>query len=363
MNNRLRARATWRGLAVGAAVVLVLGVAVPASAHNGPTPRFTEIDQVSDQPGKAKIPDPSLVNAWGLALSPTSPLWVANNGTDTSTLYAGGLGGAAVTKPTLTVNVPGGPTGQVFNSSGDFGVSGPGGSGPAHFIFATEAGDIFGWSSTTINQNNAALGTHVDGAIFKGLAIANTSFGSFLLAADFHHGQIDVFDGQFRQIPLPPDIFFHDRNLPRGYAPFDVMVSGDKVYVTYAKQDKDAEDEVDGAGLGFVDVYTNFGVTVHRVASRGPLNAPWGLAFAPSSWGSLAGDLLVGNFGDGRINAYDGDHFEGQLRGTNGRPLTIDGLWALLPGTAATGGVGTMWFSAGPDGEKHGLVGQLTPAS
>jgi uncharacterized protein (TIGR03118 family) len=135
------------------------------------------------------------------------------------------------------------------------------------------------------------------------------------------------------------------------------------VYVAYAKQDAAGKDEVDGDGLGFVDVYTNFGVTVHRVASRGPLNAPWGLAFAPASWGSLAGDLLVGNFGDGRINAYDGDHFEGQLRGANGKPITIDGLWALLPGTANTGGVGTMWFSAGPDGEANGLVGQLMPAT
>jgi uncharacterized protein (TIGR03118 family) len=204
---------------------------------------------------------------------------------------------------------------------------------------------------------------HVAGAVFKGLAISNTTFGSFLLAADFHNARIDVFDGKFRQIPLPPGIFFHDPRLPKGYAPFDVMVSGDKVYVAYAKQDAAGKDEVDGDGLGFVDVYTNFGVTVHRVASRGPLNAPWGLAFAPASWGSLAGDLLVGNFGDGRINAYDGDHFEGQLRGANGKPITIDGLWALLPGTANTGGVGTMWFSAGPDGEANGLVGQLMPAT
>ena len=130
---------------------------------------------------------------------------------------------------------------------------------------------------------------------------------------------------------------------------------------TYAKQDADAKDELHGEGLGFVDVYTNFGVTVQRIASRGPLNAPWGPAFAPASWGSLAGDLLVGNFGDGRINAYDGDHFDGQLRGTDGRPITIDGLWALLPGTASTGGVDTVWFSAGPNDENDGLVGQLTP--
>jgi uncharacterized protein (TIGR03118 family) len=357
-----RVRAAWRGLAVAATAALVVGVAVPASAHNGPAPRITEIDQVSDQPGKAKIMDGSLVNAWGLALSPTSPLWSANNGSGTATLYAGGLGGAAVTKAGLTVTVPGGPTGQVFNSSTDFVVSGTTGSGAARFIFSTESGDILGWNPTA-NATVAIRGTHVDGAIFKSLAIANTTFGSFLLAADFHNARIDVFDGQFRQIPLPPEFFFHDPKLPRGYAPFDVAVNGDKVYVTYAKQDADAADELHGNGLGFVDVYTNFGVTVQRIASRGPLNAPWGLAFAPASWGSLAGDLLVGNFGDGRINAYDGDHFDGQLRGTDGRPITIDGLWALLPGTASTGGVDTVWFSAGPNDESDGLVGQLVPAA
>jgi uncharacterized protein (TIGR03118 family) len=368
MERRLHFRASWHGLAIGAAVLLVLSVAAPASAHNGPPPRFTQINQVSDQPGKAKLTDGSVVNAWGLALSPTSPLWVANNGTDTATLYAGGLNGATVVKAPpppngpLTVTVPGGPTGQVFNGGGDFVVSGPNGSGAARFIFATESGDILGWNPNA-NPTVAVLGTHVDGAIFKGLAIANTTFGSFLLAADFHNARVRVFDGQFREIPLPPQIFFHDPRLPKGYAPFNVMVSGDRVYVTYAKQDADAEDEVAGQGLGFVDVYSDFGVTVHRVATRGQLNAPWGLAFAPASWGSLAGDLLVGNFGDGRINAFDGDHFEGQLRGTDHKPITIDGLWALLPGTANTGGVGTMWFSAGPDDESHGLVGQLVPAS
>jgi uncharacterized protein (TIGR03118 family) len=363
MVQRSRVRASRRYAAIGAAAaLLVLGIGVPASAHNGPAPRFTETDQVSDQAGKAKITDPNLVNAWGLALSPTSPLWVANNGTDTATLYAGGLNGAAVTKPALTVAVAGGPTGQVFNGGTDFVVTGPSGSGAARFIFDTEAGDILGWSPAA-NPNTAILGKHVDGAIFKGLAIANTTFGSFLLAADFHNARVRVFDGQFREIPLPPDIFFHDPRLPKGYAPFNVMVSGDKVYVAYARQDAAAEDEVAGDGLGFVDVYTNFGVTVHRVASRGPLNAPWGLAFAPANWGSLAGDLLVGNFGNGRISAFDGDHFEGQLRGTDGRTLAIDGLWALLPGTANTGGVGTVWFSAGPDDESHGLLGQLAPAS
>jgi uncharacterized protein (TIGR03118 family) len=363
MIKRSQVRAPWRGLAVGATALLVLSVAVPASADDGPTPRITQINQVSDQMGMANITDPNLVNSWGLALSPTSPLWSANNGTGTATLYAGGVGGAAVTKAALTVNVPGNPTGQVFNGSADFVVTGSGGgSGAARFIFDTEDGDILGWNPAA-NPNTAILGAHVDGAVFKGLAIANTTFGSFLLAADFHNARIDVFDGQFRQIPLPPDVFFHDPRLPAGYAPFDVMISGDKVYVSYAKQDATGHDEVDGVGLGFVDVYTNFGVTVRRIATRGTLNAPWGMALAPASWGNLAGDLLVGNFGDGRIGAYDGDHFDGLLHGTGGAPLAIDGLWSLLPGTANTGGTNAVWFSAGPDGENHGLVGQLIPSS
>jgi len=365
MIKRSQVRASWRGLAIGSAALLVLAVAVPASAHDGPAPRITQINQVSDQPGVANLTDPDLIDAWGLALSATSPMWVANNGSDTSTLYAGGVAGAAVTKAALIVGTTSHPTGQVFNGSTDFVVTGAsGGSGPARFIFDTEDGDIIGWNPTA-NANTAILGVHVDGAVFKGLAIANTTFGSFLLAADFKNARIDVFDGQFRQIPLPPDIFFHDPRLPSGYAPFNVMVSGDKVYVAYAKQDPSTggHDELHGLGLGFVDVYTNFGVTVQRVVTRGLLNAPWGLAFAPDSWGNLAGDLLVGNFGDGHITAYDGDRFDALLRGTDGRPLAIDGLWALTPGTANTGGVGTMWFSAGPDGESHGLLGELIPSS
>jgi uncharacterized protein (TIGR03118 family) len=363
MIKRSQVRAHWRGLAVGATALLVLSVALPASAQAVPAPRITQINQVSDQAGVANLQDPDLVNAWGLALSPTSPLWVANNGSETSTLYAGGVGGAAATKAALVVGVPGDPSGQVFNGGTDFVVTGAGGgSGPARFIFDTEGGDILGWNPTA-NPTQAISAVHIDGAVFKGLAIANTTFGSFLLAADFSNARIDVFDGQFRQIPLPPGIFFHDPRLPAGYAPFDVMVSGDKVYVSYAKQDATKENNVAGVGLGFVDVYTNFGVTVQRLVTRGLLNAPWGMAFAPDSWGSLAGDLLVGNFGDGHITAYNGDHFEGLLRGTDGRPLSIDGLWALLPGTANTGGVGTLWFSAGPADETHGLLGQLIPSS
>lgn len=344
-------------LAAAGMTALGLLFAAPAAA-TPPAPQFTQVNQVSDQPGVANVTDPDLVNAWGLALSATSPLWVANNGTNTSTIYPGGVGGAPVTKAGLTVAIPGGaPTGQVFNDTTAFVV--PGTTAPARFIFDSEGGDVTAWNGGTA----AVLAAHTDGAVYKGLALWHTPFGPFLLATDFADGRIDMFDGTFTRINLP-SFFFHDPFLPAGYAPFNVLVNGDNVYVSYAKQESaGGVDEVDGPGLGFVDEYTKFGTEVTRIASRGPLNAPWGMAIAPASFGSLAGSLLVGNFGDGRISAYRGDDFIGQLRDKHGTPIAVDGLWALLPGTAASGGVGTLWFSAGPDDESNGLVGQLIPVS
>jgi uncharacterized protein (TIGR03118 family) len=328
---------------------------------------FSEVDLVSNIPGRAAVTDDRVENAWGLALSPTSPLWVANNGTNTATLYAGGLGGAPPTVVNLVVTIPGGaPTGQVFNGTSGFVVTGPGGSGPARFLFVSEDGDLTGWSPAAVppvnGQSAAVVAAHVDGAIYKGLALATTAFGTVLLAADFHNGRIDVFDSSFNLIQ-PGAPFFTDPGLPAGYAPFNVAVLDGKVYVAYAKQDADAEDEVAGAGFGFVDVYNGFGLLERRLVSNGPLNAPWGLEIAPASFGKFAGDLLVGNFGDGRITAVDlgSGHVDGQLRDMRGRPIAIDGLWALLRGTASTGGTGAVWFSAGPNEEADGLVGQIRP--
>lgn len=347
-----------------AAALVALGgsaaFASEASHHGPPTAGFTQVNQVSDLPGKANITDPDLVNAWGLSLSPTSPLWSANNGTNTATLYSGAIGGAPAAKVALTVTIPGGaPTGTIFNDTTGFVVSGNG-TAPASFIFSSEGGDITAWNRN-VSGTVASVKAHVDGAVFKSLALAHTPSGPFLLAADFVGGQIDVFDSNFNQVTLPAGAF-EDPQLPSGYAPFDVMVNGDSIFVTYAKHGEGA-DEAHGPGLGFVDEYTNFGQTVHRIASHGTLNAPWGLAIAPAGFGDLAGSLLVGNFGDGRINVFTNGEFAGQLRDTNNRRITIDGLWALLPGTASTGGVGTLWFSAGPDDESHGLVGQLVSGS
>jgi uncharacterized protein (TIGR03118 family) len=348
-------------LAALAATALLLVAGSPAKA-DWPAPRVTEIDQVSNVPGQAKLTDPDVVNAWGLALSPTSPLWVANNGTNTATLYSGGLAGATVGKVALTVaNNSDGPTGQVFNGSADFVVTTATGSGPARFMFASESGDITAWAPGATGTH-AVVVAHVPGAAFKGLALWSTPLGTFLLATDFAQGRVDVFDRTFRQVDLAGELF-KDPRLPAGYAPFDVMTSGEDVIVTYAKQQAGSIDEQHGPGLGFVDKFRHLGTTVTRIASHGPLNAPWGLAIAPSGFGAFAGALLVGNFGDGRISAFRGDDFLGQLRDTHNHRVTIECLWALLPGTANTGGVGTLWFSAGPNDENDGLVGQLIPTS
>jgi uncharacterized protein (TIGR03118 family) len=358
--------------AVAAVVVLPVlaasGVATAAADPANARRAFTEVDLVSNIPGRAAVTDAHVQNAWGLALGPTTPLWVANNGTNTATLYAGGVGGATPTVVPLVVTIPGGaPTGQAFNGTSGFVVTGSGGSGPARFLFVSEGGDLVGWNPTAdpvvAGQSTASVARHVDGAIYKGLTLATTAFGSFLLAADFHNARIDVFDTSFNLIqPAAP--FFTDPALPAGYAPFDVAVLGGKIYVSYAKQDAAAEDEVAGPGKGFVDVYSGFGLLERRLASRGPLNAPWGMEIAPASFGKFVGDLLVGNFGDGRITAIDrrSGHVDGQLRDPRGKPIEIDGLWALLRGTATTGGTDAVWFSAGPDDEANGLVGQIRPA-
>jgi uncharacterized protein (TIGR03118 family) len=181
-----------------------------------------------------------------------------------------------------------------------------------------------------------------------------------LLAANFHDNRIDVFDSSFH--PVAVNLLFRDRSLPRGYAPFNVAEFGNRVFVTYAKQDADGMDDVAGSGHGFIDVFTNYGVFLHRFASRGDLNSPWGMALAPASFGHFAGDLLVGNFGNGRIHVFDpwSGREVGTVRGTNHRPLVIDGLWGLIVGDAAAGGPNAVWFSAGPNDESHGLLGTLT---
>jgi uncharacterized protein (TIGR03118 family) len=315
---------------------------------------------VSDQPGHAKAVDERLVNAWGLAALQGSPWWVANNGSDSSTLYA-----ADGTKVPLTVSVRDAPTGVVANAGGDFVVVRGAASGPSRFIFATESGRIRGWSpAVQRNESILAVDRGPLGAVYKGLAIASTSAGARLYATDFHNGRVDAFDGHFNLVEVPGA--FTDPDIPAGYAPFGIQQIGGSIFVTYAKQDADREDDVAGDGHGFVDMYDTSGKLLGRVATRGTLNSPWGLAWAPATgFGQFSGDLLVGNFGNGRINAFalhDGKFsFVGQLSMAD-QPTEIDGLWALQfgHGEPNNGSESTLFFTAGPDDEAHGLFGTIT---
>jgi uncharacterized protein (TIGR03118 family) len=347
------------------ALILAIGVAIVAVSPLSAAERnsFTVVPLVSDQPGVAPNTDPNLVNAWGLASSATSPWWVADNETNKSTLYRGSDGVPFPPPPAspLVVNVHNAPTGTVFNPTTGFVL--PTG-GKALFLFDTEEGKVLGWNGAQ-GTNAVVVADLADGAIYKGLAIADTAAGPRLYAADFHNARVDVFNGSFG---LVPNSGFVDPTLPSGYAPFGIQTIGDRVFVTYGKQDADAEDEVAGQGKGFVDAYDTAGNLLGRVAQHGQLNAPWGLAVAPDSFGPFAGDLLVGNFGDGEINAYaelGNGHFEhrGELRDPSGKSLSIDGLWALEVGQGGNNGpAGTLFFTAGPDDESHGLFGQINPS-
>ena len=318
---------------------------------------YTVTPLVSDQPGVAAFTDPNLVNAWGLTASGTSPWWVSDNGTDLSTLYRGDG-----TPQALVVKVAGGPTGTVFNPTTGFVL--PTG-GKALFLFDGEDGIVRAWNGAQGTTAIVVADRSSVGAIYKGLAIADTASGPRLYAADFHNARVDVFNASFGLVPGG----FVDSSLPAGYAPFNVQTIGDRVFVAYAKQDEAAEDEVAGQGTGFVDAYDLAGNLLGRVAQHGQLNAPWGLALAPEGFGRFGGDLLVGNFGDGQINAYEempNGHFEhrGTLHAADDGKLAIDGLWALEFGNAGNNGDPQhLFFTAGPNDEADGLFGTITPAS
>jgi uncharacterized protein (TIGR03118 family) len=355
--------------AVLLSIAFAVGGVQPAVAQ---TPFYTQHNLISDDPTviPAGLHDDLLVNPWGLAASTTSPWWIANNGSDTSMLY----NASNNTILSLVVSIPGGrPTGIVFNSSGGgFVVTNDAASGSATFIFASEAGIISGWNAGVPPPPpsiHAQIGASVPGAIYKGLAIAGSGGNARLYATNFHAGTVDVFDNNFAPVTIPGA--FVDPNLPSGYAPFGIQNIGGTIYVTYALQGEDAEDDVAGPGHGYINAFDTAGNLLRRVASKGPLNSPWGLALAPGNFGLFGGDLLVGNFGDGRIHAYDLNASTsdgeavllGPLHSANGPPLKIDGLWALQFGNG--GGAGsqdTLFFTAGPFDESHGLFGSLTPA-
>jgi uncharacterized protein (TIGR03118 family) len=369
---RLRSIATGV-LAVAVPAALAVAVAAPAASArtHGHDNEFRQTNLISDLTTVgAQIVDPNLKNPWGLAFGPTTPLWVADNGTSIAGVYPVSPVGPTAQPSRLDVTLPpadSAPTGQVFNPTNGFVLKSKAGKGPALFIFSSESGHIIAWSPVADPAVNGKATAQVKfsshrGAVFKGLAIASTRFGTFLYATDFHNGRVDVFNSRFHLVHSPGG--FRDRHLPRGYAPFGIRAIDGFIYVTYAKQDADRKDDVAGRGHGFIDVFTAGGFLVKRLVSRGALDSPWGLEVAPRGFGPFGGKLLVGNFGNGRIHAYGlfSGRFEGTLRDQHHMPITNDGLWALQFGTATTGGTGTLLFSAGLNDEADGLVGAINPA-
>jgi uncharacterized protein (TIGR03118 family) len=325
------------------------------------TSTFATKTLVADQGTDAAHLDSHLVNAWGIAFNPTAFVWVANNGTSTSTLYDGNG-----VPQTLVVAIPSGtagaaaPTGIVYNGTSDFKVTENGVTGASPFIFVGEAGTVSGWSPT-VDRNNAVIAVDTGGnAVYKGLAIGAYNGANYLYAADFHNNRIDVYDANWQKATLPGN--FADPNLPTGYAPFGIQAIGDRIYVAYAQRATIGDDDVKGAGLGMVDVYDMAGNMVKRLVTGGALNAPWGLAMAPANFGDFSNALLVGNFGDGKINAYNPTTgaFVGTLQKADHTPIVIDGLWGIAFGNGVQNQpTNTLFYTAGPGDEAHGVYGRI----
>jgi uncharacterized protein (TIGR03118 family) len=351
-------------LAVVAAFVLA-GVAVGSTLALGGGPRndYAVHGLVSDEHRRAPNVDARLVNVWGIAASPTGPWWTSNEASATSTLYSG-----EGRKQLLTVAVEGGPTGIVHYGGKSFRIAAGGKSDPARFIYACEDGMLRAWTPTVPKGWSAEAIVVVDeaaeAAVFRGLAID----GERVYATDFHNARVDVYDSHWRRVRRHGA--FVDRSIPEWYAPFGIQAIGGRLFVTYvARAPVNGNDSPAG---GYVDEFDRDGRLIARVARKGMLNAPWGLALAPRSFGRFGGDLLVGNFGDGRINAFRrngaGWSYDGTLHNAKGKPLVVNGLWALAFGNDGTAGPrDTLFFASGPHdwlGETelgvHGLLGSIS---
>src|SRR5579863_1458299 len=329
---------------------------------------YKQINLTSDIPGLAKNTDPELVNPWGISFVPTNPFWISDNNSGLSTLYTGQgkQDSLVVTVPPARGSKSGSPTGTVFSAySGAFMVTENGKSGTSGFLFDSEDGTISGWNPL-VDQTHAiiAVDNSKTGAVYKGLAIAAINSNPYLYAANFHAGTIDVFDQKFTHVKLKGS--FQDPNIPERYAPFNIQSIGSDLYVTYAQQDQARHDDLSGQGRGFLDVFDDNGNLLKRLVSRGQLNAPWGVALAPSNFGRFSNDLLVGNFGDGHINAFNPGTgaFLGTLMSSQHQAIQIDGLWALtFGGGGDSGQTNQLFFTAGIQKEQHGLFGVIEAMS
>jgi uncharacterized protein (TIGR03118 family) len=356
-------------------LALVASPAAYAGDEHREARKYQQHNLVSDGFVPADNTDPNLVNAWGITFNPFGAVWIADNGTGVSTLYDGN--GKPQPQPTqLVVQIPppannpsgkGTPTGIELNITPGFVVTQGSASGPARFLFATEDGVIAGWSpdvdaTHAIRVIDNSVKT---GAVYKGLTLSAGGNGSLLYAADFHNNRIDVFDSKFAPVTLSAGAFT-DPDLPAGFAPFNVQQINGDIYVTYAKQDAAKHDDVPGKGFGFVNVFDPNGHLLRRVVSDGELNAPWGVTLAPAGFGKFSNRLLIGNFGDGTIHAYDlaKGKFIGTLKGPDRKPIQIEGLWGLRFGNGFLNQpVNTLFFTAGPGDEQHGLYGRIDPVA
>ena len=377
----MRARSFVIGLAVLAAVsasIVSSRIVAPASAGaSGIANRsYVQTKLVSDIPGLAAHTDANLKNPWGTSVGPGSPIWVSDNHAGVTTLYDG----AGNPQPRV-VSIPappsagpgavGAPTGQAFNTfdpaSPDFVITKDGRSGPAFFLFATEDGTIAGWNPTVdpthaviaVDRSTATDSAGDVGALYKGLALVTTPAGKMIYASNFRFGTVDVFDSHFNLVNS-----FTDPTVPAGFAPFGIHNIGGKLFVTFAKQGPGKADDAARPGNGFVDVFAPNGDLLQRLVSGGKLDSPWAVTLAPSTFGAFGGDILIGNFGDGRINAYDPTtgEFQGRVSTPSGGPIVIDGLWGLRFAPATPGaGPNTLFFTAGLNHEADGLFGTIVP--
>jgi len=341
------------------------------------TTGFADTALVSNKAGvvaTATTIDANLSNPWGLVTAPGLPFWIADNNSNLATLYNGtgavqtsaatGSNSVGIAIPASAAAVPANPTGQVYNGNGGFLIATPKGQETALFIFDGEGGTIAAWAA---DSGAAAVTVYDDGllngsnhAVYKGLALADVNGTSFLYATDLHNNKVDVFDSTFAK-PAGMQGKFVDPNIPAGFVPFGIVALDGQLYVTYAMRDSALHDEVPGAGLGYVDIFDFNGDFMSRFASAGALNAPWGIAIAPAGFGSLDGDLLIGNFGDGTVNIFSAAGTSmGPLAVDNGGTLAIPGLWSLVFGNGdADKPLTTLFYTAGFANQTDGVFGSI----